>query len=159
MLGTLLDKWDKSKSVDIKKGDSFLIVRGKRLEVKLEENNYLRLSQVKIEENRDEQWNKANVEFMNILKQRRKDFVLLKEDLKNIRYKLDNDELDAEIEEDLEQQARKMRIAKKKCAKEIAAFEAKTTITVNYSQCKTGLTALLPPGLIVHPKFLVEPVC
>ena len=39
MLGTLHDKWDKSESVDIKAGDTYIIVRGKRLEVMLEEKN------------------------------------------------------------------------------------------------------------------------
>jgi len=158
MLGTLHDKWDKSESVPIRKGDTYIIVRGKRLEVKLEEKNQLRLSLVEMVDNRDEQHCEAVSGLMHLLEQRRKDLAINTQELKVITNKLDNEELDEEVEEELEKQARDKRGIKKKHAKEIKKLEAQTTISVHYRIVKTGLTAVLPPGLTLQPEFLSEPV-
>jgi len=159
MLGTIHDKWEKAESVDVNEGDNFVIIRGKRVEVKLEEENRLRLSLVEMVNYRNEQHNEAVAEYKNVLVKRHKDLASVKEELKQIIYQLDDDELDADVEEDLERQARAKRAAKRKYAQEIKKLEGQTSVSVNYRIVKTGFTALLPPGLTLHPKFLSEPVC
>jgi len=159
MLGTLYDKWDKCESVDIKEGDKFIIIRGKRLEVKLEEENKLRLSLVEMVDNKDEQHRKAVSCLMNSLEQHRKELVVIKQELKEIYKKLDIEEFEEGAEEALEGQARDKRALQRSHVKEIKKLEAQTTVRVNYRLVKTGLTAVLTPGLTLHPKFLSEPVC
>jgi hypothetical protein len=159
MLGTIYDKWDKSKPIQINEGDNFVIIQGKRLEFKLEEKNHLRLSLVEIEDNCIEQHIEAVLGFMNLLDGRRKNFTLVEHELQQITSILNNDDLDGEIEEKLEKQARDKRAEKRKLKKEIEKLQKQTNIRVQYRIIKTGLTAVLPPGLTLKPKFLTEPVC
>jgi hypothetical protein len=159
LLGTIHDHWDKSESVQVKKGDEYAIIRGKRIEIKLEENNHLRMSFVKTMNNRNEQYSEALSSRMNELECRRKDIAVNKKELRDIRYKLDNEELEEVVEEELEKQVRDKRTITKVHAREVKKLEAQKTVTVHYSVVKTGLTAILPPGLTLQPEFLSEPVC
>jgi hypothetical protein len=159
MLGIIHDIKDVSESVYIKEGDKFVILRGKRLEVKLEENNELRLSFVKTVENRHEQHFEAVSRLKNLLDSRRKDLSKIKQELKDITSRLDNEDMEENEEEWLEKQYRAKRSAKKRHEKEIKKLGTKTSITVHYRIAKTGVTAVLPTGLTCWPKFLPEPVC
>ena len=159
MLGTIHDKWDKFQSVHVNEGDKFVIIRGNRVEVKLEENNHLRLSVVKKLANRDEQYHEAVLNMKNLLKKRREDLAMITQEMKELNSKLDTEDLKEEDEDDLYRQVRSRRTIKKNHEKEIGKLLAKTTVTVNYRIVNTGLTALLPPGLTLQPNFLPEPVC
>jgi len=159
MLGTLHDKWEISKSVDIREGDRFIFIRGKRVEVKLEEKNQLRLSLVELVDNKSEQHYAAVSGVRNALVQRRKDLAIIQEELKEIVGKLDAEELEEDVEEDLMGQARDRRALIRHHLKEIKKLETNTSIKVNYRVVKTGLTTVLSPGLTLHPKFLPQPVC
>jgi len=159
MLGILHVKWERSGSVYVKKGDTHVNIRGKRLEVKLEENNQLRLSLVDMVDNREEKYSEAVAGLMHLLEQRRQDLAISVQELKAITYKLDNFDLEEAVEENLMRQARHKRDMKKKYTKEIKELEAQTTITFHYRKVKTGRTAVLPPGLTLQPGFLSEPVC
>jgi len=156
MLGTLI--MHKSASVEVQEGESFVLIGGKRVEIKVEEGNHLRLSLVETMSDREEQHSGAVAEFNNVLQQRQKDLALINADLKAIFNKLD-DELHADVEDALETKARVKRVAKRRYTKEINELKSQTTISVNYRVIKTGLTAVLPPGLTLHPKFLPEPIC
>lgn len=159
MLGTLYDKWDKLESVDIKEGQRFVTVRGKRIEVKLESNNKLRLSLVEFANNRNEQHYEAVANIRNLLEHRRKDLAMIKRDMKEISVKLLNEDLKETEEDKLMEEIRDKKALKKNHESEIKKLETKSTIKVDYSVVKSGLTAVLPPGLIVKLEFLPEPVC
>jgi len=159
MLGTIHDKWDKRKSVHVNKGDKFVIIRGIRVEVKLEDNNELRLSVVEKVDNRDARYREAVANITNLLENHRKDLAMIKEELKDMTSKLATEDLEEEVEDDLYKEVRAKRVIKKNHEKEISKLLAKTNIKVNYRIGRTGLTALLPPGLTLQPKFLPEPVC
>jgi len=157
MLGTII--CHQSESVGVKEGDNFVDIGGKRVEVKLEKGNQLRMSLLKTVNDREKQRTEAIAEFNNVLWQRHKDLALVKKELNDIIDKLNDVTLDADAEEELEKQARAKRAQKREYAQEISNLEAKTTVSVNYRIIKTGLTALLFPGMTLHPKFLPEPVC
>jgi len=159
MLGTLHDKWDKSESVAVREGEKFITVREKRLEVKIEENNHLRLSLVETVDDKATQHHEATANVMNLLDHRRKDLAMVKQDLTEIMRKLANEDLKESEEEDLIQELRDKKAIKKKHESEIPKLEALKTVHVNYRVVKTGLTAVLVPGLTLHPEFLAEPVC
>jgi len=159
MLGTLHDKWDRSKSVAVRDGQKMITVRGKRLEVKIEENNHLRLSLVEIVDNRATQHSEATANVLNLLDNRRKDLAMIKRELKQITQKLVNEDLTESDEEDLFQEIRDKKAIKKNHESEIPKLVAQETVRVNYRVIKTGLSAVLPPGLTLHPEFLAEPVC
>jgi len=159
MLGTIHDKWDKRESVHVNKGDKFVIIRGRRVEVKLEDNNHLRLSVVEKVDSREAQHHEAVLNLTNLLKNRRKDLAMLKQELKDMTSKLATEDLEEEVEDELYREVRAKRVIKKNHEKEISKLLAKTNIKVNYRIGRTGLTALLPPGLTLQPKFLQEPVC
>jgi len=110
-------------------------------------------------DNKYEQHYAAVTGMMNTLQQRRKDVAIINQELQEIIKKLDSEELEDDVEVDLEGKARDRRALKRHHLKEIKKLEAKTTITVNYNIVKTGLTAVLSPGLMLHPEFLLEPVC
>jgi len=159
MLGTLYDKWDKLESVDIKEGQEFVTVRGKRIEIKLESDNKLRLSLVECANNRNEQHYEAVANIRNLLEHRRKDLAMIKRDMKELSVKLLNEDLKETEEDNLMEEIRDKKALKKNHENEIKKLEIKTTIKVDYNIVKSGLTAVLPPGLIVKPEFLPEPVC
>jgi len=159
MLGTIYDHWDKSMSVPIMTGDKFVFVRGKRLEVKLELNNHLRLSLVETQDNRGEQHHQAVSNVMNKLKNHRKELATIKHELKEIFSKLANDDLEEDEWKKLFEQVRAKRAIRKKHEEEINKLVDQTAVSVSYRVVKTGVTAVLPPGLTLHPKFLPEPVC
>lgn len=159
MLGTIHDKWDKNESVHVKEGEKFVTFRGKRLEVKIEENNKLRLTLVKTVNNLGEQHYEAVANLMNLMDNRRKDLAMIKRDLKEIFRKLADEDLNETEEEGLCLELRDKKAIKKNHEKEITKLEANTTVRVNYSIVKSGLTAVLPPGLILQVEFLPEPVC
>jgi len=159
MLGIIHDIWDKTKSVPVKEGDQFVVLQGKRLEVKIEEGKQLRLSLVEEVDDRDERHHEALSARTNLLKSRRTDLTLNNEELNVIIGKLDGEELDEVVEEDLESQARDKRRIKRLHAKEIRKVESQTTVIVEYRSVKTGYSSVLPPGLMSQPQFLSEPVC
>ena len=159
MLGTLHDKWERSESVPVRKGVKYITVRGKDLEVKIEANNHLRLSLVETVDNRATQHCEAIANMMNLLDNRRKDLALIKRELAEIMRKMANDDLTESDEEDLFQELRDKKAIKKKHESEIPKLEAQKTVRVNYREVRTGFTAVLAPGLTLHPEFLVEPVC
>merc|ERR1719419_1286173 len=84
---------------------------------------------------------------------------MIKQDLKQITSKLATDDLEQSDEEDLFQELRDKRAIKKNHESELAKLESQTDVRVNYSVIKTGVTAVLPPGLTLQPQFLSEPVC
>jgi len=159
MLGTIYDILDKSESIDVKVSDKFIIIRGTRLEVKLEDKNQLRLTLVDTVDDRDEQYNEAILGMMNSLEQRRKDLAIIKQELKEITSRLDDEDLEESVEEALYGEAIDRRALKKHHEKEIKKLEAQTTVSVKYRIVKTGLTTVLPPGLILHPEILSHPIC
>jgi len=158
LLGTIHHILNKYESVDIKEGDEYITIQGKRLEVKIE-GNQLRLSQVEVVSDKDEQYHNGVLSWMHLLESRRKDLAINKQELVDITNKLNNEELEADVEEDLERQARDKRAIKKMHMKEIRKLEAQTSISVNYRIVKTGYTVVIPPGLISQPKFMSEPIC
>jgi len=158
MLGTIFDNWVKSESVDIKEGDKFIIIRGKLLEVTVEEKKHLRLSLVDLVDNEDEQHYEAVSTLMNSLDQHRKDLTILNHELREITNKLDTEELKDDMEDDLERQAREKRAQKRFHAKEIRKLEDETAALTD-SIVEPGPSAVLPPGLTLHPEFLSEPIC
>jgi len=143
----------------LKKDKKIITVRGKRLEVKIEENNHLRLSLVETVDNRASQHCEAIADIMNLLDNRRKVLAMIKPELTELMQKLENEDLDESDEEDLFQELRDKKAIKKMHESEILKLEAQKTIRVNYRVVKTGLTAVLAPGLTVHPEFLAEPIC
>jgi len=159
MLGTLYDEWDKAESVHIREGEKFIIVRGKRLEVKIEKDNHLRLSLIETGNNRGKQHREALANVTNLLDNRRKDLAMIKQELTEIMHKLANEDLNEIDEEDLFQELRDKKAIKKNHEIEIPKLEALKTVRVNYRVFKTGLTAVLAPGLTLQPGFLSEPVC
>jgi len=158
MLGTIYDLWDKAMSVPVKKGDQFVTLRGKRVEVKLEENNYLRISLVETQDDRNEQYNKAVSNVSSKLDNHRKELVKINQELKEILSAL-SDDLEEDHQEKLFEQVRAKKAIKKIHEKEINNLGDQTVVTVSYSVVKSGVTAVLPPGLTLRPRFLSEPVC
>jgi len=159
MLGIIHDKWDKRESVHVNKGDKFVIIRGRRVEVKLEDNNKLRLSVVEKVDNREVQYHEAVLNITNLLEKHRKDLAKIKLELVDMISKLDSEDLAEEVEDDLYREVRAKRAIKKNHEKEISKLLAKTYVKVNYRIGRTGLTAVLPPGLTLQPKFVPEPIC
>jgi len=159
MLGTIHDKWDKRESVQVKKGEKFVIIRGKSVEVKLEKNNQLRLSVVEKVDNRDEKYHEAGLNRTNLLENRRKDLAMIEQELKDMTSKLATEDLEEEDGIDLFRKIRDRRAIKKNHEKEISKLLEQTTLRINYRITRTGLTAVLPPGLTLQPQFLPEPVC
>jgi len=109
--------------------------------------------------NRSEQYQEAVSNIFNLLESRRKDLALVKQELQEFTKELTNEDLEPDDEEKLFAKVRDRRAIQKKHINEISKLEAQTTVEVNYRVVKTGLSAVLPPGLIVHPDFLPEPVC
>jgi len=159
MLGTIYDIWDKSKSVPVKEGEQFITIQGKRFEVNHEENYLLRLSLVKTVDNRYDQHQEAVVRVMNLREKHQSGLAMVKQKLKELTSQLVNDELEQDTEEELFEQVREKRLIKKKHEEEIKKLMAQTTVRVNYSVVRSGLSALLTPGLTLQPEFLTEPVC
>jgi len=159
MLGTIHSIWDKSKSARIKQGDKFVAVQGKQLAVKLEENNQLRVSLVKVISDRTDQYRETISNILNLLESRRKDLSLVQQELQECTRELTTADLDQEDEEKLFAKIRDRRAIQKNHLNEISKLEAQTTVEVNYRVVKSGVSAVLPPGLIVQPEFLPEPVC
>jgi hypothetical protein len=159
MLGVIHNIWDKSKSVRVTDGDKFISVQGKQFVVKVEENNQLRLSLVKVNSDRSDQYREAVSNVFNLLESRRKDLAIIKQELEESTRELANEDLEPEAEEKLFQKVRDRRAVKKNHVNEIRKLEAQTTVKVNYRVVKTGLSAVLPPGLIAQLEFLPEPVC
>jgi len=159
MLGTIHDKWSKSESVNVRKGDKFVIVRGKRLELKIIEENKLQLSQLETIDNKNEKYDESLSNYYKQLNARRKDLAVVKQELQEITSRLTNEDLEEDVEQDLEKKFREKRALNKSYAREIKKLQSQVSVSVQYSVNKTGLTAVLPPGLTVHPKFLDEPVC
>merc|ERR1719192_1860847 len=96
---------------------------------------------------------------MNQLENRRRALGMINQELKDINSKLDNEDLKNDEEEDLYKQVRAKREKKKNYTKEINKLVEQTSVRVNYERVKTGLTAVLSPGLMLQPSFLPEPVC
>jgi len=158
MLGMIHNLFDKSISVVLKKGDKHIWLQGRRLEVKLEADNHLRISQIKKQDNRNEQYSKAVSNVMSKLENHRKELALISKELKEIFGQLSGD-LEEDDQEKLFQQVRAKKAVKKNLEKEIKKIVDQTAVTVNYHVVESGFTAVLPPGLISQPKFLNEPIC
>jgi len=157
MLGTICNILDRS-TVQVRESDKIVVIRGLPLEVQLEENNHLRLSLVKEIDDRTVQWNEAVSNIVNILDNRGKDLVVIKQELKELTRRLANENLEEAEEEELFKQVRDRRTRKKNHEDEISKLKAQNSVKVHYRVVKSGLSAVLPPGLIVHPEFLPEPV-
>ena len=84
---------------------------------------------------------------------------MVKQELKENSVKLANAELEETEEAKLIQEILDKKAIKKKHESEIKKLETQTNITVDYTIVKSGLTAVLPPGLTLKPEFLPEPVC
>jgi len=93
-----------------------------------------------------------------MLQCRHKDLAINKRELNEILGKRNAEELDDDVEEELETQARDKRVIIRIHVREIKKLEAQTTVNVNYVMTKTGYTAVLPPGLPSQPTFLSEPI-
>jgi len=158
MLGTIHDILDRSK-VQVRESDKNIVVRGISLKVQLEENNQLRLSLVKVVDDRNAQYSAAISNILNVLENRRKDLAVIKQELKDLTRRLANENLEESEEEKVFEQVRDRRMIKRNHENEINKLEAQTNVKVNYRVVKSGLSAVLPPGLIVQPEFLPEPVC
>jgi len=79
MLGEI---WDGSESVIVNEGDKHVILRGKRVEVKIEDENKLRLSLVEILDDRGTWYNEVVLGFWNLLESRCRVIAIDKRQLK-----------------------------------------------------------------------------
>jgi len=151
--------WDGSQSIIVNEGDKHIALQGLRLEIGIEDKNKLRMSLVETLNNCESQHNDAVLDFKHMLECRRKDLAINRLELKEIITKLDAEDIDENVEQELEIQAHDKRVIIRTHSKEIKKLEAQTSVSVNYRKTKTGYSALFPPGLTLQPTFLSRPVC
>jgi len=152
MLGEI---WDGSESVIVNEGDKHVILRGKRVEVAIEDKNELRLSLIETLINRVTRHNETVSGFWNLLESCRRDQAINKRALIEAITMLNTED----VEEELESNARDIRVIIGIHAREIKKLESKITVSVDYRIIKTGYTALLAPGLTLKHMFLSVPIC